>query len=59
MSNLPIAWYNKRERMWGLIISGDKPVEGAMWTWPNGGLRYFLTAQDAYDAYASVDHVPL
>jgi len=52
--NRPTAWYNKRTRMWALQLSKG-PTTATYLRDETGDIRYFLTAQDAYDAYAAKD----
>jgi hypothetical protein len=44
----PNAWYNKLAREWCLYIAEQEP-----WRDDTGAIRYFLTAQLAYDAHAA------
>jgi len=46
----PTAWYDRRERMWCIQLTAHPAT---YWRDDTGAIRYYLTAQDAYDALAA------
>ena len=49
--NRPEAWYDKRQRMWAIQLT-HWPDPLTYWRGETGDIRYFITAQEAYDAHA-------